>query len=169
MTLPVEVRSQESEIEDFVRNLSRCNIQELREHWKRIIKTTCPAAFGPDLLRRRIAFTVQEEFYGSYDHATQRELAHLAKQSRQGPLGDLSFPQQIKPGSVLVRTWKGKSHRVEVRPEGFQYLGKQYSTLSEIAREITSTRWNGPRFFGLRNGKTNKPAASSTNHLRSAK
>src|SRR5207253_7794580 len=52
--------------------------------------------------------------------------------------------------SVLVRQWKGKSHRVMVLADGFAYDGNTYSNLSEIAGLITGTRWNGPRFFGLR-------------------
>jgi hypothetical protein len=41
-------------------------------------------------------------------------------------------------------------HRVTVTQEGFAWQGITYSSLSEIARLITGTRWNGPRFFGLR-------------------
>ena len=59
-------------------------------------------------------------------------------------------PRRIKPGSELVRTWKGKTYRVVVRPDGFAYDGKTYAGLSEIASLIAGTNWNGPRFFGLR-------------------
>jgi hypothetical protein len=60
------------------------------------------------------------------------------------------LPRRIKPGSVLVREWKGRSHRVMVLADGFAYDGNTYGNLSEIAGLITGTRWNGPRFFGLR-------------------
>jgi hypothetical protein len=66
------------------------------------------------------------------------------------PNGKIVLPRRIKPGSVLVREWKGKSHRVMVLAEGFAYDGGTYGNLSEIAVLITGTRWNGPRFFGLR-------------------
>jgi Protein of unknown function (DUF2924) len=66
------------------------------------------------------------------------------------PNGKIVLPRRIKPGSVLVREWKGKSHRVMVLAEGFAYDGKTFGNLSEIAVLITGTRWNGPRFFGLR-------------------
>jgi hypothetical protein len=66
------------------------------------------------------------------------------------PNGKIVLPRRIKPGSVLVREWKGKSHRVTVLADGFVYDGDTYSNLSEIAVLITGTRWNGPRFFGLR-------------------
>ena len=56
---------------------------------------------------------------------------------------------------MLVRDWKGKSHRVTVLARGFEYEDRNFESLSEIARNITGTRWNGPRFFGLRGrGKT---------------
>ncbi len=61
------------------------------------------------------------------------------------------LPRRIKPGSVLVRDWNGKSHRVTVLDQGFEYDTQRYDNLSQIARIITGTRWNGPRFFGLRN------------------
>jgi hypothetical protein len=49
-----------------------------------------------------------------------------------------------------VRDWKGTSHRVTVLARGYQYQDRTYNSLSRIARAITGTRWNGPRFFGLR-------------------
>jgi hypothetical protein len=66
------------------------------------------------------------------------------------PNGRLELPRRIKPGSELVRTWKGKSYRVMVMADGFAHDGKTFTSLSEIASEITGTKWNGPRFFGLR-------------------
>jgi len=71
------------------------------------------------------------------------------------------LPRRIKPGSVLVREWKSKSHRVTVLEDGFVYDGDTYSNLSEIAVLITGTKWNGPRFFGLRTKtkESEEPAA----------
>src|SRR6195952_4795416 len=66
------------------------------------------------------------------------------------PGGKIVLPRRIKPGSVLVREWKGRSHRVMVLADGFAYDGNTFGNLSEIAVLITGTRWNGPRFFGLR-------------------
>jgi hypothetical protein len=66
------------------------------------------------------------------------------------PSSKIALPRRIKPGSVLVREWKGRSRRVMVLADGFAYDGDTYSSLSEIAGLITGTRWNGPRFFGLR-------------------
>jgi len=67
--------------------------------------------------------------------------------------GRIVVPRRIKPGAVLVREWKGKSHRITVTEGGFAFEGRPYESLSEIARMITGTRWSGPRFFGLRPDK----------------
>jgi hypothetical protein len=71
------------------------------------------------------------------------------------PNGRLELPRRIKPGSELVRTWKGKSYRVMVLADGFSHEGERFTSLSEIASKITGTNWNGPRFFGLRS-RSNK-------------
>jgi hypothetical protein len=57
---------------------------------------------------------------------------------------------ELKPGTVLVREWNSQPHRVMVMDEGFVWNGKTYDSLSNIASAITGTKWNGPRFFGLR-------------------
>ena len=61
--------------------------------------------------------------------------------------------RRIKPGTELIREWAGTAHRVVVTEGGFAYAGQTYTSLSEIARLITGTNWNGPRFFGLRQQK----------------
>ena len=63
----------------------------------------------------------------------------------------------LKPGTRLVRRWKGGNHVVTVEPTGFEYRGIHYESLSQIARLITGTRWSGPLFFGLRDKKTSSP------------
>jgi hypothetical protein len=77
------------------------------------------------------------------------------------PNGRLVLPQRIKPGSELVRTWKGKTYRIIVMADGFAYDGKTFASLSEIASEITGTNWNGPRFFGLRSAPSQDSADGS--------
>jgi hypothetical protein len=125
-------------------------IADLRKRYRELFRTEPPKAFGPDLLRRSIAHCIQEKAYGGLPVSAKRLLDQLVKASMAKPNGKLQLPRRIKPGSELVRTWKGKSHRVVVTTGGFAYDGKQFTSLSEIATQITGTRWNGPRFFGLR-------------------
>jgi hypothetical protein len=127
-------------------------IVELRALWRAKFKSAPPAAFGPDLLRRSIAYKIQENAYGGLDRPTARLLNQLIAQYAKAP-GKIALPRLIKPGAILVREWKGTSHRVTVAEVGFVYQERPYDNLSEIARLITGTRWNGPRFFGLRTGK----------------
>jgi hypothetical protein len=135
-------------------------IADLRRRYCDLFRTDPPRAFGPDLLRRSIAHRIQEKAYGGLSPSTRRLLGQLVKAAIAKPNGRLELPRQIKPGSELVRTWKGTSHRVRVLADGFHYAGKTFASLSEIASEITGTNWNGPRFFGLRSA-TNKVGADA--------
>ena len=125
-------------------------IADLRKRYRELFRVEPPKAFGPDLLRRSIAHRIQEKAYGGLPASTRRLLDQLVKAAVAKPNGRLELPRRIKPGSELVRTWKGKSYRVMVMADGFAYDGERFASLSEIASEITGTRWNGPRFFGLR-------------------
>jgi hypothetical protein len=125
-------------------------IVQLRVRYWELFGADPPKAFGPDLLRRSIAHRIQEKAYGGLPRPVQRQLEQLIKAYAAQPTGKLVPPPRIKPGSILVRNWKKKSYRVTVMAEGFAYEGQPYANLSEIALLITGTRWNGPRFFGLR-------------------
>ncbi|MDT3683734.1 MAG: DUF2924 domain-containing protein [Pseudorhodoplanes sp.] len=140
----------DQEIEAEVNRLRSMPKAELRVRYRTLFKAEPPKAFGPDLLRRSIAYKIQEQAYGGLDADTRRLLNNLMAQQARSKDGRIVIPRRIKPGAVLVRDWKGKSHRVMVLEDGFAYEGKPYASLSEIARAITGARWNGPRFFGLR-------------------
>jgi hypothetical protein len=137
------------QLETDLTELARTPIDRLRQKWRALFKNEPPVAFGPDLLRRTIAYRIQEDTYGGLDPATKRLLNQLIAQHAKTP-DKIVVPRRIKPGAILVRHWKGQSHRVAVLENGFAYAGKTHESLSEIARLITGTRWNGPRFFGLR-------------------
>jgi hypothetical protein len=137
-------------VEDALDRLATMPIARLRVRYREVFRTDPPKAFGPDLLRRSIAHRIQEKAYGGLSRPAQRLLDQMMKAVAARPNGKIVLPRRIKPGSVLVREWKGKSHRVMVLAEGFVYDGETYGNLSEIAVLITGTRWNGPRFFGLR-------------------
>jgi len=137
-------------IEAELDQLATMPIVQLRVRYRELFRTDPPKAFGPDLLRRSIAQRIQEKAYGSLSRSAQRLLDQMMKAYSAKPNGKIVLPRRIKPGSVLIREWKGRSHRVMVLADGFAYDGKTFGNLSEIAVLITGTRWNGPRFFGLR-------------------
>lgn len=130
--------------------LAKAPIVDLRKRYRELFGSDPPKAFGPDLMRRSIAHRIQEKTYEGLSRPTRRLLKQLIKARTTKPNGKLDLPRRIKPGSELVRTWKGKSYRVVVQADGFAFKGKTYAGLSEIATLIAGSRWNGPRFFGLR-------------------
>lgn len=125
-------------------------IVQLRARYRELFRTDPPMAYGPDLLRRSIAYRIQEKAYGGLPRTVQRQLDQLIKAYAAKRTGKLVLPPRIKAGSILVRQWKNRNYRVTVMADGFAYDGKIYGNLSEVAQLITGTRWNGPRFFGLR-------------------
>ena len=121
---------------------------QLAAEWQRVLKSPAPA-MTPDLLRRGIAYRLQEEVHGGLKPSVVRELERIGGQSdRTAPV--VVAGMHIKPGTRLVRDWGGATHHVLVEEQGFSYRDQRYSSLSEIASTITGTKWSGPRFFGLK-------------------
>jgi hypothetical protein len=122
---------------------------QLRQEWQRVWKQPSPP-FGHDLLRRGIAWKLQEREQGGLPRSVIRELERLARQLEQGkPLG---LERVAKPGTRLVRQWRGRTFHVAVMDDGFLFEDRRYASLSQIAQVITGTKWSGPRFFGLTSG-----------------
>jgi hypothetical protein len=156
-------------IEDELHRLATMPIVQLRVKYLEVLGADLPKAFGPDLLRRSIAHCIQEKAYGGLSRSVQRLLDQMMKTYAAKPGGKIVMPRRIKPGSVLVREWKGRSHRVMVVADGFAYDGKTFGNLSEIAGLITGTRWNGPRFFGLRSKMQENDGLTVPESLQGAK
>ena len=135
-----------SAVENLDADLDRIatlNIDRLRALWRETIGCPAPGALSKDLIARALAHGLQEERLGGLDRNLRRLLASLAKPGAE-PV------RHLKIGSVIVREHEGEIHEVMVAPGGFCWAGQTYSSLSAIARKITGTSWNGPRFFGLR-------------------
>jgi Protein of unknown function (DUF2924) len=107
------------------------------------------------LLFAVIAYHLQADRFGDLDHATKQVLDR-ANSKKAGPtmssrLASLDRKRtELSPGTVLVREWDRQSQRVMVVANGFAWNGQTYDSLSKVAFAITGTKWNGPRFFGLR-------------------
>ena len=108
------------------------------------------------LLFRIIAYRLQADRPGDLDAETLKVLNQAAGQNGAVSAISKSLARLDQrrfappPGSVLVREWDRKSHRVMVMPNGYAWNGKSFDSLSQVAFAITGTKWNGPRFFGLR-------------------
>ena len=121
-------------------HLANAGLNELRAEWERR-HGAAPRLRSVDLLRRILTWRIQAGEQGGLDKATRRLLD-----------GTSTSPEALlADGTRLAREWKGVRHEVEVADGGFIYGGKRWNSLSEVARNITGKRWNGPRFFGLRN------------------
>ena len=109
--------------------LPKTSIVELRKRYQELFQTVPPKPFGPDLLRRSIAHRLQEKAYGGLSTPVKRLLDQMVKATSAKPNGRLELPQRIKPGSELVRTWRGKTYRVTVTADGFTHAGKTFASL----------------------------------------
>jgi hypothetical protein len=154
-------RAADPEVEAELDRLPKTPIADLRSRYRELFRGEPPVAFGPDLLRRSIAHRIQERVYGGLSREHQRLLDRLVKAAQAKPNGRLELPRRIKPGSELVRIWNRRTYRVVVLENGFSHEGRTYKSLSEIALEITGTKWNGPRFFGLRRSSDKKSAGET--------
>jgi hypothetical protein len=130
---------------------------ELRREWRRLYRSQ-PPRLSRDLLVRAIAYRIQELRYGGLSKATSRKLTALGETRASGAQTAANGAQRIRAGVRLVREWNGRTHTVTVEEDGFSYAGRNYRSLTAIAREITGARWSGPRFFGL----AGKKGASDT-------
>jgi hypothetical protein len=121
---------------------------ELKQMWRELFDRE-PPGFSRSYLTSRLAYRIQELAYGGLRPATCAKLDALAdgldpKVARQrvinGPV----------VGTQLIREWRGVQHKVTVLPDGFEWEGRRYKSLSAVARAISGTRWNGWAFFGMK-------------------
>jgi hypothetical protein len=119
--------------------------RERRAEWERLTGTPAPPAFSAGLLARALAWEVQTRAAGGLSKAEVRRITGFGSSGRIDPASG-----GILPGTWLSRTWRGEVHQVIVLDNSFEYRGRRYTSLSEIAKEITGTHWSGPRFFGLK-------------------
>ncbi len=134
--------------------LKAMSVKELKAQWENLIGTSAPNN-SRAFLELRIAHRIQELTYGGPDRETRRMLDLLADEveghaRRKQQIVD---PRNPVAGTKLLREWDGTEHTVTVLKDGFDWQGRKYKSLSAVARAITGTRWNGYRFFGLRERK----------------
>ena len=108
-----------------------------------------PGTWSREYVISRLAYRIQEVAYGGMDPDIRRRLLRMGEsQSRIGQRYKLEA--QLLPGTVFVREWGERTHRVTVTPDGrFELDGKFFRSLSAASRHITGTQWSGPKFFGL--------------------
>lgn len=133
--------------------LEACDVESLKAKWRALHGTDPPKGLSAKLMRRAIGFEIQVRAHGGSKPAIRRELRKSLDGSTSS---EAKSANQIAPGSRLIREWHGDVHVVDVVEDGVRWKEKSYASLSAVAREITGTRWNGRKFFGV----ASQPGAS---------
>jgi hypothetical protein len=149
----------------IVAGLEGHDLNGLRRQWRAHLGGEPPAHLPHWLLMRVLAYRLQADAFGGLDKSIQRMLRSNREEGIAVPF-DRRAPQTregvgLKAGALLVREWKGQLERVMVLEDSFAWNGRTFGSLSQIAKAMTGTNWNGHRFFGLRQGKTVRADAAS--------
>ena len=137
-----------TEADGEIAGLLNRSTHDLRLGWRKLHRSGPPLGLSRDLMIRALAHELQERAQGAPSAALRRRLQTMARELARGAS---SFDPGIVPktGTTLVRQWRGHTHAVLVREDGFEYEGQHYRSLTVIAERITGAHWSGPRFFGL--------------------
>src|SRR3982074_1169475 len=154
--------STKTAVEEEIAHLRGLDLKGLRARWHSVFQRPAPAHLPRHLLFAVIAYRIQADRLGDLDHQTRQVLDRTDAKETGATMSTrlVSFDQkrtELTRGTVLVGEWDRHSQRVMVMADGFAWNGQTYDSLSKVAFAITGTKWNGPRFFGLRD-KADRPA-----------
>ncbi|MFV2052276.1 DUF2924 domain-containing protein [Aliiroseovarius sp. YM-037] len=121
---------------------------ELLREWEAVFGSPPPSYLSVRFMRKAIGYERQCKVKGGLSAVTRRTLSQIAG----GEDVRSATPAKLSPGAHLVREWNGRSYQVKVTADGFMMDGREWSSLSAIAKHITGATWSGPRFFGLKDG-----------------
>ena len=138
------------ELEKKLTNLKNWNRAALVAEWLRLNGKPPPRNTSPQFMSRVITYHWQEEAYGGLPRKIEQQITMLIRQHKQSSDKSITPQTQMKSGTTLRRLWQGKIYEVSAASDGFMHNGRSYKSLSEVARTITGTRWNGHVFFGLK-------------------
>ena len=128
-------------VEDLVADIGVMDLERLRTLWKRRYGAAPPLRSDP-IMRQLLAWRVQADAMGGLDPETRKALDRSGAVVPEG--------RELGVGARLSRKWKGHNVTVVVERDGFRWKNETYPSLSAAATAIAGSRWNGPRFFGLR-------------------
>jgi len=136
------------DLDDQINHLATLDLPALRQIWARHWGDPPPLR-SPGMLRLLIAWRWQADAHGGLPRDTRRALARKGSGQAEG--------QHLGIGARLTRLWQGRRHEVVVEEGGFRWDGRLFPSLSAAASAIAGSRWNGPRFFGLRDPDSRAP------------
>lgn len=129
-----------------MKSLEELPLNELRQIWADAWGKQPSERLGRAMLEKSLAFKLEN----TLTNDEQCRLEKLIKSYKKSPKYFDDRCNALKPGTQLIRSWKGKKYMVLVKADGFDFQGRLYTSLSQIANDITGTRWNGHLFFGLK-------------------
>jgi hypothetical protein len=147
-------------LDNEIARLRGLDVGELRARWHTVFRRAALPHLPRHLLFRILAYRLQADQLGDLDADTRRLLERVGSGSSEGIdrlVVDLKRSRTgLRPGTLLTREWDGHLQQVMVLADGFSWNGTTYRSLSKVAFAITGSRWNGPRFFGLRDGPSSE-------------
>lgn len=154
---------------NMIAEISKYDRSALAEEWQKLFGTKPAKNTSSSILIRIITHEVQCRTNGGLSPVSKRALRKEFVASYRKLANHASYDSQVTPanqqtaqppllsaGTQLIREWNGRPYRVEVTDGGFTLDGKNYSSLSAVAKKITGAHWSGPRFFGLGTSKSKK-------------
>ena len=123
---------------------------ELNTHFQAEFRRTPAPRASLEFMRQNLAWAAQARADQQSPRKQREKLIRALTRAQNGGKRGIS---PYRPGTRLVREWRGKVYEVTVMDTGYAWDGRTYPNLSRIASEITGTKWSGPRFFGLKGGK----------------
>lgn len=136
---------------ELLEQLPSLDRAELLELWHKSFGRPASPGLRRELMLPILAYRVQELSHGGLKPETKAKLQEFAPSLIHKEQNDAR--RRFRPGTRVVREWKGTVHEVVITADGFEYLGETYKSLSPIACRITGTHWSGPAFFGTKRGK----------------
>jgi hypothetical protein len=137
-------------IEEQISELPTLSKADLTSLWQDAFGRAAPPRLRRQVMVPILAYRIQEKAYGGLKPATAKRLSALADALEKDRFAVPANAPRIRSGTRLVREWRGKVHEVLAREDSYEYDGKKFASLSEIARQITGVRWSGPLFFGIK-------------------
>lgn len=132
-------------------SIAQLSLDDLRRQWAKHWGIQPHRYIRREMLEKSLEFRQRQAHGEGLTPEQQKRLDSLVAQYKRNPKHfDQINMSAIKPGTRLVKVWKGKRYNVIIRANGYEYEGKVYTSLSQIASDITGTRWNGWVFFGLK-------------------
>ncbi|UOK71863.1 DUF2924 domain-containing protein [Ancylobacter polymorphus] len=147
------------DIDRELARLGELSLDELKTRFRDLTGSALPKYMRRGLIELAVGHALQAKLLGGLDRETRKKLEDAVATivpKGEPPPKPKRQNRKLKPGTRLIRQWHGRLYEVTVTRNGFDWDGKSFGSLTEIAQTITGTKWNGWVFFGIK-----KPAPAN--------